>query len=314
MSENIAEQAADWHVRQDSDDMDWDAFTAWLEADPRHRDTFDDIALLYERIARHRERLREVVPGPDTRHFAEPVRPRRRTALWTASAAATVAAILGVGTLRQADRSPAPKVYLAGSAVRLVDLGGGTQVSLAPGSVLTAADRDPRQLSLSGRALFNVAHDPDRQLLVDAEGYRIRDVGTRFEIATGDQMVRVAVAEGRVAMGKTSGGSEVQVSAGNSITAAGGRLTSAAVRATDVGGWRTGPLVYDGVPLGIVAADVARASGGRVAVDAPVASRPFTGVLAPASGDAMAEALANLAGLKARREGGTIRLGDRGTR
>lgn len=314
MSEDIAEQAACWHLRQDRDDMDWDGFTAWLEADPHHRRVFDEIALLDDRIVRHRERLREVsVPEPTS--VSEPTRQRRRTVLWAASAAAAAVAIMvGIGTVQQTDTSPAPQLYRAGSATRLVNLGGGTQVSLAPGSVLTATGQNPRQLSLSGRAFFNVTYDRSRQLLVDAEGYRIRDVGTQFEVVTGDHMVRVAVAEGRIAVGTRADTPDLQIAAGNSLTAAGGRLTTAAVRPNDIGGWRTGPLVYDGVPIGIVAADVGRASGRRVVVDPLLARRPFTGVLASANGDAMVDVLAKLSGLQARRDGDTIRLGDRGTR
>lgn len=57
MSETIDEAAARWFAAQDCDDMDWDAFTTWLEAGPRHRATFDAMALLGDDIALHRAAL-----------------------------------------------------------------------------------------------------------------------------------------------------------------------------------------------------------------------------------------------------------------
>ena len=44
MSADIDEAAARWHLAQADDDMDWSAFTEWLEADPRHRDAYDAMA------------------------------------------------------------------------------------------------------------------------------------------------------------------------------------------------------------------------------------------------------------------------------
>ena len=41
----IEEEAAAWQVASVNDDMDWDGFTRWLEADPRHRRAFDEAAL-----------------------------------------------------------------------------------------------------------------------------------------------------------------------------------------------------------------------------------------------------------------------------
>jgi hypothetical protein len=83
MSAEIDEAAARWHVAQADDDMDWTAFTDWLEADPRHRETYDAIALLDARIDAARPMLARLLP-------AEPENmPRRspRMAIWGAVAA-----------------------------------------------------------------------------------------------------------------------------------------------------------------------------------------------------------------------------------
>lgn len=318
MSEETFEQAARWHAAQDREDMDWDAFTAWLEAEPRHRHAFDDVALLEERIGRYRpvvrtdhQRTSAWRPAADQR-----ARSPRRMAGWGVTAAVvTMAAVVAVATLRQPERTVPPHEYRAGAVTQIVQLAGGARVSLAPGSVLVADAADRGHLSLSGRALFRVRHDPNRQLFVQAEGYQIRDMGTRFEVATGAGQVRVAVAEGRVAVRVPSGGSEVEVGAGRSLTGfADGSLATGSSRAKDVGGWQSGSLVYDRVPLGIVAADITRASGRRVEIDPAVRRRTFSGVLVAARGDDLVNTLASLTGLQARRDGDTIRLGDRAPR
>lgn len=312
MSEDIPEQAALWHARQDRDDMDWLGFTAWLEVDPRHRDAFDQVALLDERIDRQRHLLVAARALPAARVGRRPA--GRRSVPWAAGGVAAVAAVaVGVATLRQPDPATTPTEYRAGAAVRVIDLGG-ARVLLAPGSVLAAEGGDARLLSLSGRAAFDVRHDPERPLLVRAGSYRITDVGTRFEIVAGGGTINVAVVEGRVSV-RSPSGAEVEVGAGRSLTGfADGRVASAGATAANMGAWGTGPLSYDGVPLGVVAADVSRVSGRVVKADPSVESRPFTGVVAPAKGEAMAASLASLAGLQSRREGDAIRLVDPASR
>ena len=57
----IVERAIAWQQAIAGDDMDWAAFTAWLEADPRHRGAFDDIALIDRAVDSHRDALRTLL-------------------------------------------------------------------------------------------------------------------------------------------------------------------------------------------------------------------------------------------------------------
>lgn len=317
MSEDIFEQAARWHAMQDRDDMDWDTFTAWLEVDSRHRQAFDEITLLDERIDLHRLSLLSIATSSGQQLPSERTAVRRWGGRRWGLAAASIAAVgIGVIALRQPDPQILPSTeYRAVSTVRVINLGKGVRASLSPGSVLVAHKNDPGRLTLAGRALFEIVHDPSREMTVQAGGYRIRDVGTRFEVVTGGGLMRVAVADGRVAVKPPSGAPEVELSAGRSLTGSSdGRLTMAPARSRDVGAWRAGPLVYDRTPLAIVVADVSRASGRSVTVDPALATRPFSGVLAPGAGDGMIDALGSLAGLQARRNGDAIYLRDRASR
>ena len=47
-----------WHLASCRDDMDWDGFTLWLEADPRHRAHYDEITLTDAALEVRREALR----------------------------------------------------------------------------------------------------------------------------------------------------------------------------------------------------------------------------------------------------------------
>lgn len=44
-TDRIMDEAIVWHARTVSDSMNWEAFTKWLESNPRHRDTYEEIAL-----------------------------------------------------------------------------------------------------------------------------------------------------------------------------------------------------------------------------------------------------------------------------
>lgn len=302
------EAAARWHLAQADDDMDWAAFTEWLEADPRHRESYDAIALLDARIDAARPILSRLLPGE-----FETMRRRIPRVAWGAIAAGLIA-VIAIGILRlQPGRAPETIAYRAPiGQSRDVQLANGSTATLAPGSVLRVAKSGVVPVTLDGNAIFDVRHDPARPLVVQAGGYEIRDVGTRFEVSTSGGMLRVAVAEGRVAVRSPGVARELEIDAGNALTLTGGGA-AADIRPThakSIGAWRTGSLVYDDVPLAMVAADIARSTGRPVTIDPALGRRRFSGVIAPGNPEAMAAALSALTGLKARTDGDAIRLGD----
>lgn len=310
MSADIDEAAARWHLAQADDDMDWAAFTDWLEADPRHRDAYDAMALLDDRID---------AAGPALHPRAASSMPERRSlrwGAWSAIAAVVIAAVLGL--LYQGRRAGEPTViaYRTGPGqVRTIHLADGSRAILAPGSVLRVPASRKEALTLDGSAFFDVRHDAGRPLTVRAGRYTIRDVGTRFDIAMGEGMVRVAVAEGEVAVSSRNRGDAMAVVAGRALTMQGqGRGVLQPIDVSTVGRWQSGPLVYDDVPLGLVVADIARASGTAVTVDRAVAERRFSGMIAQGDGRRMAQSLAALTGLALRVDGDAIHLADRTAR
>ncbi len=314
MSEEIDQIAATWHLAQAGDETDWHAFTDWLEADPRHREAYDAIALLDAQIDDARPTLNVLLPPLDA--FPAPRRIVRFAALG-ASAMAVIAAV--VTGLLYLPGTPAPiaTAYRAPvGRVRTLRLPDGSVAALAPGSVLSVAPSRDIAMTLDGSAFFDVRHDPSHPLIVRAGSFEIRDVGTRFDVSVGGGMVRVAVAEGRVAINGRNVAGQVAVSAGQAMTLIGngGAATVRPARAASIGQWRGGSLVYDDVPLGLVVADIARSTGQPVTIDQTVALHRFSGVIAPGSRNAMVATLSELTGLNTRMDGDAIRLGDGASR
>ncbi|MBN2971038.1 FecR domain-containing protein [Roseomonas aeriglobus] len=308
MSEDIEQRAAEWHAAQAGEDMDWDGFTAWLEADPRHRAAYDEVALLDARIDRSRDLLRSLTAP------AAEVAPRssRRWLGWGSAAAAAVAAAAvftwqtpapDAGPRYADHRAPAGE----GRAVQLAD---GSSIALDPGSLIRVSTARSDPILLQGRAVFTIRHNAANPTIVRAGPYEVRDIGTVFEVSSTGDAVRVAVSEGKVAVALAGGGRETTVAAGQSLTAsaAAAEWQIGTVRPAAVAAWRRGPLVYDGAPLALVAGDIARFTGAPLTVDRDVAARRFSGVIAVGSRDAMAGSLAQLTGLTLRKEGDAARL------
>lgn len=309
---DVDEAAARWHMAQDDDAMDWDGFTRWLEADPRHRTAFDAIALLDEKIDAALPDLRRIMP-PEPAVPARRVRPLR----WAIGGSA-VAAVAALGLIFLPG-TPAPasiEYRTAQGQVRDVQLADGSSAALAPGSVLRASKDRAAPLTLDGSASFDVRHDPAQPMVIRAGGYEIRDIGTRFEVTTSGDILRVAVSEGRVAVRSPSAEGEIDVPAGQVLTVLDSKTAPAltTLRPAATGGWRSGRLVYDDVPLGLVVADIARSTGQPVTIDPAIARRRFSGVLATGTRESMVAALSELTGLTRRTEENAIRLGDRAGR
>lgn len=304
VDERMLDQAIAWQQALAHDDADWDGFMAWIEADPRHRETFDELALLDRMVDDRAGDLRRLVAPaamPDV-----PARTARRPWL-VGSIAAAIAVAVAVPVLR-----PHPDtVYVtANGRTRHVALGQGMVVDLAPGTRLVALGGDPARLRLAqGEAFFAVDHDPNRRLSIQAGDYAVSDIGTKFGVNLASGAVTVAVSEGNLSVTQ-GGGAPTRMSAGQQLTGEGGgqpaRLVTIAPR--DVGSWRQGRLVYTDMPLAMVAADLSRYAGKRVTVDRAIRDRQFSGVLAIGDGAQLVENISDLMGIAHEADGDGVRL------
>lgn len=187
----------------------------------------------------------------------------------------------------------------------------GSVVKLEPESVLHVDLRgDQRRVELRrGRALFEVARDPQRPFLVGVDNTLVRAVGTAFGVERTERNIVVTVAEGKVAVFAADAPAvgripqpgtpgqepdvrratgpvshfdgEVLLTAGKQLTVArsGSREVVRDVDTSRALAWSEGRLVFDSVPLAAVAEEFNRYNHVQLQIDDPqLARRPISGV------------------------------------
>lgn len=310
MTKDVTESAVGWHLASASDDMDWDAFTVWLEADPAHRAAYDAVAMDDDLIAAHREKLRALVsPSEPVEQDGDGQTASKRWRWRVGASALVAAALVAVVIVPEMQAPPAQDVvYRSGGTARTISLGDGETIALAPQSMLTAHRGHATDLTLDGSAYFSVVHNPSRRLAIHAGSLRIEDVGTSFDIVTAPQSVRVQVATGQVRVTGDNISSPISLGAGHRLLATAQAVTVRTIAPGSVASWRRGQLVYQDTPITLVAADISRYAGQPVAVDPTVSERRFSGSLTIGDGHHIADTLAQVMGITAQHTDHGVRL------
>jgi transmembrane sensor len=276
---DIEQTAAEWLVRREGDawsDADQDAFDQWAAEEAAHR-----IAVIrLETVWRKAGRLRASALGNVEAAALPPVaedddRPasRRRRWLWPAAIAASLA-LVSV-PLYQSLTGAETYATAVGGFQRL-PLADGSRVDLNTNSRLEVAySKAARRLDLDqGEAFFKVAKNPARPFVVHAGAWRVTAVGTAFTVRVRGGDIDVVVTEGRVRIDPPASGGvparPVFASAGQVATATG---ATPVVRPLDAAAidmamsWRDGLLIFEGKPLGEVAAEFNRYNQVQLVVD-----------------------------------------------
>lgn len=312
----IDAQAAQWHTRIDAPDMDWAAFGAWLDAGPAHRAAYDAVALLDAEIAARRDPIIASLPANDAVEDAPSHGRRRRW--WIGGGMALAAAIAALVLPRMATVPDAPMVaYSTGPAqTRMIALRDGSRILLDRNSRLALADGpSPRVEMRGGAAYFDVRHDPSRAFLIQAGGYEVRDIGTKFDVVMAPGRLGVAVSEGKLTVAPRDGEGSILVAGKRiDILTQTRAATVGPVAAASVASWRTGQLVYEATPLTLVADDLARYVGRPVMVDPAIGAMRVSGVLAIRDGAELVQQIEALLPVRAVDDRGAIRLVGRAAR
>ncbi len=266
-------EAADWYARLNQTPIEThelEAFYAW------RREPGNDAA--YKRVEDIGRAVRDLRGDPDLAAVARAALDRgatrrtrgkrRRLAPYIIGGAMAALACLGGAFLALT----APKTYDTGvgqmTVVRLED---GSRVSLNTDSRLRVRfTKGERRVELShGQAFFEVAHDTVRPFLVSAGPAEVRAVGTAFDVrADGSGLIRVALAEGRVAV--RDDGAHWTLEPGEGI-ALGADVRSArptSVNVATVTSWRQGRLIFEDVPLRDAVAEINRYSQTKLVLGA----------------------------------------------
>lgn len=300
--EAIRDAAAAWAVRTgDSHFEDWDAFTAWLEADPAHAHAYDTVMAA---VADAAEAL-PAVPQPAN----DEVRPGWTRRRWFGGAiAASLTAVVALSVWQV--QSTSYTIETAPGETRVIALDGGGQIAVAGNSRLVLDSDDPRLASLErGQALFTIEHDPEAPFKLTVGEDTLVDVGTVFDVTHTRERMVLSVSEGAVVF--NPGKQNVQVDPGQRLTSATGsdRYEVAAIPLAEVGEWQRGRLTFRNAPLGQVASDLSRATGVTFVVAPRAGERSVSGSLVLDSVKADPRTVGALLGVGIRHNGDAWEIG-----
>ncbi|WP_162854649.1 FecR family protein [Sphingobium estronivorans] len=310
----IEDDAAQWVARFNSrvaDRNELQQFFAWKK-DPRH-------AAAYERVNRQWESAQKLGRDPQIACLVddaiERTAPRpaiHRPILWVAGAVIAGAMALGTFLLW-----PVAIHYETGiGEQRLVRLEDGTSLHLDSASAVDIrfSSGHRRVALISGRALFEVAHDKSRPFDVDAGAATVRALGTRFEIDRQQSDAHILLIEGKVRVDAAqcpSGNCTDQLLPGDMVMA---REAGLGVKERGdveaITSWTTGRLQFQGRSLAAAVDEVNRYSRAPIILEAPdLAEERVNGGFAVGDRDAFIRAVTALYPLRAEPQAnGAIRL------
>jgi transmembrane sensor len=271
-------------------------FERWLAANARNREFFDAVVL-----------------GAGRAVDAPPVAPPRapvlrlpfnalsrrgsasRTMQWRAGLAAAVIAAAIVLAYRTGLLDRIPLGHQSAVAERTITTHPGerAQINLADGSRIMLASESTvrypvdlsgprREVTLSGEAVFIVAHNASRPFLIRANGAMVKDIGTTFDVRAypGETHVRVVVVEGSVDLGGAEAAGQTKRLRRGDLARrdSHGAIDIRVVDPSRYVAWTEGRLLFDEAPMREVAAQLARWYGTPVIIaDSVLSTRDFTG-------------------------------------
>lgn len=278
-------------MRGEATDIEVRRLEQWRSATAENERAYREVVRLWERSGELTRPGPSSSPGVDRIVDAAETRRKRagrRAVLrspWVGRAAAILAlaavSYLTFGTRGREIGSSAALTPLESSLgphrVMTMSLSDGSVVRAAPETHLEfSAARDLRQVVLDGRAFFAVAHGA-LPFQVQTPVGTVTVTGTRFEVTTASDGIRVVVVEGTVEVRNHRG--SAQVRAGQVAFLTEGSTTRILDHA-DVWAllhWEGGLLVFQATPLRQVAEEVSRHFGVTVRVsDDEVGARRIT--------------------------------------
>lgn len=196
---DLYEQAADWL----EDAGDWDhtrraAFLDWLARDPAHIEAARAVSRVMDDPA-VKQALQSLpaFPANDTEAPASPAARHGRRAL----AASLAAVAIGLGAWHLTPPAEQPRHFATGLAQDMASrLPDGSVLHLDPATTLDVRlSAKARRLHLAqGRALFEVAHAPERPFTVESGPMAVTAVGTVFSVDSSPAGQGLRVEQGRV--------------------------------------------------------------------------------------------------------------------
>ena len=271
---SLSEEAIAWFVRLRSEqcsDVERRAFDSWRTQSPAHATAFDEACALWNdpalvSAATQRAHASLIVHssgrGSPGGSFRWPLR---------FAAAATVAGVLVAAGLQMDIPLLLTSDYTTSTGeCQVVQLSDRSTVTLNTRSAISAEiDAASRRIHLlKGEAFFQVAHDPEKEFVVESRHLITRAVGTEFLVREELDGVRVTVTQGIVELAPAQPGwTPIRLSVGQQVSV--GVKGPGPVREIDVASasaWLRGRLVVDDARLGDVLDELRRYYPGTIQI------------------------------------------------
>lgn len=299
-AEDIEAAAAVWFERREW--SDWDAadeaaLEAWLAESTAHRISFVRLEAAWERAERLKALGAGVPPGRVPARGAFGFAPENSAIEHVEASPAALEGARGkglsgrlkwaVGIASLAAVLTLVVWYSAAARWQTYGTQVGTiaPVALADGSRITldsntrirvALDTDQRVVRLDqGAALFDVAKDPTRPMVVEVADKRVTAVGTEFSVRRDLDEIIVLVKDGRVRIEgdrRQAGGQATELDAGGEASTHGNKIAIERMDVNEVAralSWREGYLEFQETPLPQVVAEFNRYRVQRIEIDDP---------------------------------------------
>jgi transmembrane sensor len=278
----IEERAADWLQRRrywrEWSEADQKALDAWLAESMNHAVAFWRLESTLDRA----ERLSSLRPLRQQRPVtASSMRLPWRTLRSAAAGALALVGVVGY-SVWHSPAEPVSQLYSTGFGGRAtVQLTDGSSIELNTNTVIRADVRaGKRYVSIErGEAFFDIVHNAKSPFIVDVDGHRITDLGTKFSVRDEPGRVEVKLLEGRASIASVRPDAQghaavltpgdVAIATANSLSVEQRPKPTLAKELS----WRRGLIVFDGASLGDVAAELNRYSREKIVVDGDEARR-----------------------------------------
>lgn len=333
-------EAAKWLIKRDHGltAAEQDEFFQWLAADPRHGEALARLQRTwreFDHLAQWRPE-HSVEPNPDLL-AKDPVPPAAgmagrclglvvRWPFWAAIAACVALAVGGSYFVSRSALPATPVTMIAETyGSHILEDGSVVELNRDARIEVTYLPNERRVRLIRGEASFQVEKNHDRPFIVRAGGVDVRAVGTAFNVRIDEKSVEVLVTEGKVSVNDAARGDSLlaPTTPGETpLLVAGKKITIevapiAVTTATTVSSaevermlwWRPIMLEFNSRPLSEVVTEfnLRNRIQLRLMEDAP-ASLPIVATFRSDNVDGFVRLLELTAGVRAEREGETIRL------
>lgn len=309
MSDKSINEAATWYARMRSPDAAHyeQAFSDWLEKSPDHAVAYAEQERSFDtsKFLADREFVRD-------RSLARARVNRKVPILLSAAAAITLVAAGTAVILHQRNSSEASTIqdrwvsFTAGDKLRKIGLSDGSLVTLDRNTQISVLIRasNRRILLKSGRARFDVFHNPSRPFSVQAGTGEIIALGTLFDVSlqpgTGTMRVRLMRGAVRVnaSTSRTTQSQAMLVPGEQAVVS--GTLDRTRMSQADRAGWSwdSGLVAFDAVPLAMIASESLDGNGPHIILATPELGKLLvSGTLDTRDRAALARKISNAFGL-----------------